>query len=142
MSRPSAPPVPLSAAPQASPEPRHTPPSSPAPPRRPSKPRRGDRLFARIAADRIAASTPFLGPADRDLINAVFSRGLTIAQLARSTKQPARTVSRRLQRLLAHIARPEFAFVASHHESWPPIRRSIASIVLLQRRTRLDAART
>jgi len=83
----------------------------------------------------------YLAPADRDLVLAVFARGLSVAELARAAGQRQRTITRRLRRLLLHLRRPEFAYVAAHHEAWPPLRRHTASIVLLQRRSRIHAAR-
>lgn len=108
--------------------------------RRTARPRR-PRPDARNAAEIIARLATYLGESDRDFIHAVFVRGVPLAELARATRQRPRVTSRRLKRLLDHIRRPEFAFVAAHHESWPPMRRHASALVLLQRRSRAEAAR-
>jgi hypothetical protein len=95
----------------------------------------------RGSAERIVQLAEFLQPRDRDLLRAIYSRGVAMSELARAAQRPARAVQRRARALVAHITRPEFAFIAAHHETWPAVRRHVAAMVFLQRRRMTDAAR-
>jgi hypothetical protein len=80
-----------------------------------------------------------LRSADRSLLEAIYERGFTAAQLARAQRRSPRTYCDRVMRLLERMNSPAFRYVLRHAEDWPPQRARIARAVFLrgegQRRT-------
>ncbi|MEX0652662.1 MAG: hypothetical protein WD534_03565 [Phycisphaeraceae bacterium] len=86
----------------------------------------------RDAADRVLERAVHLAPADRLLLEQVYRHGLSAAEVARLTRQPTRTLQRRVQRLLTHLADPLFAYVAARLELLPPETHPVAQYAILQ----------
>jgi DNA-directed RNA polymerase specialized sigma24 family protein len=83
-----------------------------------------------------------LPPAERSLVQAVYDRGLSAADLARAAGLPPWSVRRRLRRILARIASPVFAAVLRLEGDWPPRRRAVARAVWIEGLSQREAARS
>lgn len=99
--------------------------------------RRRQTELSDLVRDRAAG----LDPRDRDLLTSVYVRGVRLSEAARLASRPAKALSRRLRRLLARIATPEYAYVMAHREAWPASRRRVATAVFVEGRGLRDAAR-
>jgi DNA-directed RNA polymerase specialized sigma24 family protein len=73
-----------------------------------------------------------LAPADRDLMRAVYERGMSAEAFARAAGRSPRSVRGRLRRLIERMTSQPFRFVALHQRRWPAQRRRVAELVILQ----------
>lgn len=96
--------------------------------------RRSD--LAELIVDRSA----WLMPEDRALVCAVYRDGLTAAEVAKLRGEPARHVRRRLRRLVLRVLSKRYEFVMRRREQWPPTRRRVATVCVLQGRTMRETA--
>jgi hypothetical protein len=96
--------------------------------------------LAREASERLVQLAAHLKPEDRALVEAVYDHGMTLRTAATMQGRLPVLVRRRLARLLARLTSVEFAFVVRHLDRWTEPRRSIARLVFLERRTRLQVA--
>ena len=81
--------------------------------------------------------------AERELIEAVYLHGQSMAHVARLSQTPARTVQRRVQRLVNRMTDRRFAYVALRGDHLPSELRPVARRLILEGRTlRETAART
>lgn len=86
---------------------------------------------------RLATSLP---SEDRALLESIYREGRTAVQVSHLTRQPARTIRRRVRRIVHRMVSPEFAFVALHRERWPVSRRRIADACVLEGLSMCQAA--
>ncbi len=93
------------------------------------------RSPSREALEVIVHRSGCLLPEDQALMDACYSRGLGVLELARLQGVDPRVVQRRIKRLSARVISAEFSFVLSQESSWPPTRRRIARAVILEGRT-------
>lgn len=98
--------------------------------------RRETREMAEVIVDR----SEWLLPPDRDLVRAVFARGLTTLEASSLTGLALRRTRRRVRLLARRVLSAEFAFVVSRREAWPPLRRRVATACVLEGRTLREAA--
>jgi len=98
------------------------------------------RKRRRAVAEELIERSELLLPEDHALIRAVYSEGRTAVEIARLQGVSARAVRARLRRLIARLASREFVVVARESRGWPPMRRRVASAVILQGRTLREAA--
>ncbi|MFP4144835.1 MAG: hypothetical protein ACOCTI_03625 [Phycisphaeraceae bacterium] len=78
---------------------------------------------------------------DRLLLEQVYRHGLSVAEVARLTGRPRRTLSRHVRQLLERVRDPLFRFVAGREELLPREVRSTARLVVLQGRSLREAGR-
>jgi DNA-directed RNA polymerase specialized sigma24 family protein len=83
-----------------------------------------------------------LPPAERSLVQAVYDRGLSAADLARAAGSPPWALRRRLRRILSRIASPAFSTVLRLEHDWPPRRRAVARAVWIEGLSQRDAVRS
>lgn len=93
------------------------------------------RSPSREALEVIVHRSGCLLPEDQVLMDACYSKGLGVTELARLQGVDPRVIQRRIKRLSARVISPEFSFVLSQESSWPPTRRRIARAVILEGRT-------
>lgn len=93
------------------------------------------------AARLIGARAQLLDPEDQALLRALFEDGRSAAEMARLIGVTARSIRRRVARLLTRIASPRFVFVGSHLDAWPRTRRRVATLVILRGRSARETAR-
>lgn len=93
------------------------------------------RRETRELAETIVARAEWLLPADRDLMLAVFARGLTSAQAASLLGITTRSARRRVHALATRALSKEFEAVVRERGSWPPTRRRVATACVLEGRT-------
>ncbi|MGI9012963.1 MAG: hypothetical protein ACR2GY_01795 [Phycisphaerales bacterium] len=95
---------------------------------------------ARSQAERIVELASHLDPADRDLIDSIYRRGMTVAALARASGVRRRRLNDRLTRVLKHLQSREFRFAISQTELWPRNRAAVAKEVIFKRKSLRAAA--
>lgn len=98
------------------------------------------RRETRELAETIVARAEWLLPPDRDLMLAVFARGLTSAQAASLLGITTRSARRRVHALATRALSKEFETVVRERGSWPPTRRRVATACVLEGRTLRQAA--
>jgi hypothetical protein len=97
-------------------------------------------------SNRFAASQTLLNrcegldPEDRAIIEAVFGRGHTAADLARLRGERPAVIRRRVRRLVERLLSREFEFVLGKRDNWTSLRRRIASACFLRGRSIRQAA--
>jgi hypothetical protein len=99
------------------------------------------RSPSREALEVIVHRSGCLLPEDQALMDACFSRGMRVLELARLQGVDPRVVQRRIKRLSARVISPEFSFVLNQESAWPPTRRRIARAVVLEGRTMRGASK-
>lgn len=106
--------------------------------------RRTRREHAEMLAERAA----FLPAHDRELVEAVYHEGLSVAGYVRRQRDrdivrwTERAARRRLRRLVERLASPRFVFVLGARSSWPLTRRRVAVAVVIQGRSLRETARS
>jgi len=100
--------------------------------------RRRDR---QDAARRISSLADWLPPADAALLHAVYSAGQSVTELARIAGLSPPALRRRVRRLAARVLSEKFLFVARHLGGWPPTRRRVARLCVLEGVSMREAAR-
>lgn len=98
------------------------------------------RAGQRFHVDRIVELASHLPPGDRALITSVYERGMCPAEVARTAGKPARTIRRKVQRLVKRISSPEFTFVLHSRHRWPHSTRKIAEAIILRGEPQRHAA--
>lgn len=111
-------------------------------------PDRGVDLRLRLrrqAAETIVERAQLLNPADRGLLEAVYSSGHSVQQVGRLMGVVApnrlRRLRARVRQLVARVGDPQFVFVSQAMASWPPARREVAELCIMQGASMRDAAR-
>lgn len=99
------------------------------------------RSPSREALEVIVHRSGCLLPEDQAIMDACYSRGMQVSEIARLKGIDARVVQRRIKRLSARVISAEFAFVLSQENSWPPTRRRVARAVIIEGRTIRAAAK-
>jgi DNA-directed RNA polymerase specialized sigma24 family protein len=99
----------------------------------------------RQAAETIVERAQLLNPADRGLLEAVYSSGHSVQQVGRLMGVVApnrlRRLRARVRQLVARVGDPQFVFVSQAKASWPPARREVAELCIMQGASMRDAAR-
>lgn len=91
-------------------------------------------------AEVIVEGSEWLLAPDRDLVRAVFARGLSTREASSLTGLPLRRARRRVRLLARRVLSAEFQFVMARREGWPPMRRRVATACVLEGRTLREAA--
>ncbi|HWB19523.1 MAG TPA: hypothetical protein VG711_04415 [Phycisphaerales bacterium] len=99
------------------------------------------RLDRREMIEQLLQLADFLKPSDRALMRGIFGSGMSPQDMAAAMEQQTRQVRARVRKLLRHLAKPVYRFVAREHASWPNYRKSVARAVVLQRISQREAAR-
>jgi DNA-directed RNA polymerase specialized sigma24 family protein len=73
-----------------------------------------------------------LGENDRALLEAIYRRGLSAADLARAIRTRPRTIQNRLRRLTCRVNSPIFRLVAGRCDALPPLRREVGERIVLR----------
>ncbi|MBK7406538.1 MAG: hypothetical protein IPJ41_18565 [Phycisphaerales bacterium] len=100
----------------------------------------------RSRADTLVERAALLSKEERLLVEGVFRDGRTVTQLARVWRRPegprieAKSLQRRLRRILRRMHTPEFAFVAKHRGAWPPPMDRVATACILHGLTLREAS--
>lgn len=112
----------------------------------PSAPTHAGRRLAsslpRLSIDHILEHARHLAAGDRALIEGVYLRGMSAAELARAAGKEPGTVRKRLARVVRRMSSPIFRFVVRHKSQWPPERAAIADAVILRGLSQRTAAMT
>ena len=98
------------------------------------------RRRTRALAEHVLGCAALALPEDRALIESVYGDGLTAVQVARLRGERARSVRRRVRRLVERFVSPRFVFVAARRGMWGERRRRVATAVVLEGRTLREAA--
>lgn len=98
--------------------------------------RRRGREFSEF----ILARAEHLPPADRELIQAIYSTGRPVKAVAQLMGAPSRSLGRRCKRIVNRLLTPVFAFVVLHEASWSPAMRGVAQKIIIEGRTQRQAA--
>jgi selenocysteine lyase/cysteine desulfurase len=80
-------------------------------------------------------------PDDRAVLTAIYRDGLTAQEVATLRHEPPRRVRSRVRRLVARLLSDRFLFVLRRRDSWPTLRRRVASACVLQGLSMREAAR-
>lgn len=91
--------------------------------------------------ERLARLADELEQPDRDLIRSVIDRGQTIASLARATGVSRRSLNRRFNRLVRRLSDERVRIVLRDRDCWPPLRRRIATDLVVRGLTQRAAAK-
>lgn len=98
------------------------------------------RSIHREHAELLVARASALPPEERGIVETVYDEGLTVARLARLRGECPRALRRRLRRIIARVLSPKFAFVMTQRDSWPAVRRKVATRVVLHGQSRRSCA--
>ena len=99
------------------------------------------KLALRDEADRILALAVHLRRRERALVEHVYNHGRSIADLARVSGVPRRTLQHRQQRALRRLNSRTFRYVAVHLDTLPRPLQGIARCAVLEGRSLRDTAR-
>ncbi len=91
-------------------------------------------------AELIVRRSEHLPPDDRALLAAVYSDGRTITELAAMMAVDVRKLRRRVKRLTRRLLSDRYLFVLSHRETWPAMRRRLATACIVHGRSIRRAA--
>ncbi len=104
-----------------------------------------ERVRTRRSGQRVIdvalAAAEHLGESEALLLRAVFERGQPVRELAAVAGVTPRSMRRRVAGLLRRVTRAEFVFVIHHRRGWTPRTARLATLVVLQGKTVLQAAR-
>ncbi|MCA9277707.1 MAG: sigma-70 family RNA polymerase sigma factor [Phycisphaeraceae bacterium] len=81
--------------------------------------------------ERIRNLASFLPIEDRELVNAVYLEGKSMASIARMSGRSHKAVREHVRRIVTRILSPAFAYVALESENWPPRRKKVATLLFL-----------
>jgi len=98
------------------------------------------RTLQRGRMENLVSYAEHLEPADRALIESVFERGMSAADLARAMGRDPRHVRRRLKRLITRMSSRPFQFVLRCRDKWPVNQRRVADAIVLRGLTQREAA--
>lgn len=82
-----------------------------------------------------------LPPAERAIMEQVFSRGMSVADIALLTGTPASTLRNRLRRLIARVRSPLYVFLDAQADLLPHDVRRTAEVMVFQGKSMRRAAR-
>jgi len=106
------------------------------------------RRTRREHAEAITGRAAWLPADDRELVEAVFAHGRSVAAYVRTQRERGlrpglteRTARRRLRRLIQRLASPRFAFVIDQRRHWGATRRRVAMACVVQGLSLRQAAR-
>ncbi len=86
-------------------------------------------------AQRILLRAAHLPDRDRALLESLYRDGMSAKDLARLARIPPRALRLRVHRLVRRLSSPRFAFVLVHAPHWPPLRRRVAELHILEGRS-------
>lgn len=98
----------------------------------PSKANKRPLLNRRLIAEKVVMRAEFLDSADRALLQAVFDRGITAAEIARAIGERPETMQRRVQRLVERLGSNPYQFVMQQLKDWPPCQQRVGESVFLR----------
>lgn len=99
------------------------------------------RKRQRTVTDELVRRAELLGPADAELLCAVYRDGRSPADLARLMGVNPRTVRVRIRRLIARLNDPLTLFVAARRRDWPRARSRVATALICHGKPMRRAAR-
>ena len=94
--------------------------------------RRPAAALPQASIDVILQHSKHLAPPDRVLIEGVYLRGLSAAELSRALGREPTVVRRRLARIIRRMSTPLFKYVARNSRTWAMERAAIAEAVVLR----------
>ena len=103
--------------------------------------RRRHAMRDRDFADHVLRLAAALPPDERALLDAVFARGLTLSALAALHHQRPQLVRRRINRLVARVLAPPFAFVVHRRRELSRLERAVAAECFIRGRSVRAASR-
>jgi len=77
---------------------------------------------------------------DRALLESVYREGASVSGLAELLNTPARSLRRRVRRLVQRVLSERYVFVAHRRREWSPTRRRVAEACVLGGRSLREAA--
>lgn len=95
------------------------------------------RQFAEMVCERAEP----LEREERELLRAVYRDGLSATRVAEIRNDHPRRVAKRVRRCVQRMLTPEFEFVFQRYRDWPPTRRRIAQVCILQGKSLRATAR-
>ena len=98
----------------------------------PSKANKQALSNRRLIAEKVVMRAEFLDSADRALLQAVFDRGMTAAEIARATGEKPQSMRRRVQRLVERLGSNPYQFVMRQKKDWPPCQQKVGESVFLR----------
>ena len=98
----------------------------------PSKANKRPLLNRRSIAEKVVMRAEFLDSTDRALLQAVFDRGITAAEIARAIGERPETMRRRVQRLVERLGSNPYQFVMRQLKNWPPCQQKVGESVFLR----------
>lgn len=98
------------------------------------------RRRSRLYSERLVERAAWLMPDDRAIIQAMFRDNLTASEVAALRGEPVRQLRRRVRSLVTRMGSSRFEYVVRQRESWPTMRRRVATAVVLQGRSLREAA--
>lgn len=98
------------------------------------------RRLGRDLAELIVGRSKWLMPADRSLIEAVYAQGLTALAVSQMLGERPPAVRRRIRKLVERVLSVRFEFVMRRRDDWPPTRRRVATVCVLQGRSMRSTA--
>lgn len=99
------------------------------------------RTQPRFEPEQIVRLAQALPADERILLERRFADGLSIADLARSSRRSAPAISRRIERLTERISSPEFKFTVTHQQRLPRAMRRTATLLFVQGRSLRETAK-
>lgn len=94
----------------------------------------------RERAELVVRRAEHLPPEDRAVLAAVFEDGMTVKGLAMLMGVEPRKLGRRVKRLVRRVMSDRYIFVVSHRETWPAVRRRLATASIIHGRSIKSAA--
>jgi hypothetical protein len=85
----------------------------------------------RELAQLVVQRSEHLPPGDRELLRAVYDKGLRVVDLARAAHGCPRAMRRRIRVLVARVISDRYIFVASRQDAWCETRRRVAIACVL-----------
>lgn len=96
----------------------------------------------RTLVEALEDASRHLQPEQRELVRALCCQGVPAHRLAalRARSESPRSLRRRVKTLARRALSPHFQFVLARRDHWPPERRLVATLCVLEGRTMKDAA--
>ena len=98
----------------------------------PSKANKKPLLNRRMIAEKVVMRAEFLDSTDRALLEAVFDKGITAAEIARTIGERPANMRRRVRKLVERLGSNPYQFVMRQLENWPPCQRRVGESVFLK----------
>lgn len=92
-------------------------------------------------AEKMVRLAEFLPPHERELVRTLYVDGHTVVEVAALLSTPVETMRRRVRRIAARMARPEFTFVALRRDAWTGPLRTVGVACVLEGKSLRCAAR-